>query len=575
MNLDGITLHSITSELQQILALGQISKIYQLDARSLYFRIFNDAGIHHLIITLDDSPRLYVTATVPATPDIPTGLCMFLRKYYENGRIASIRQLHLDRLIEIAIDVLNTSGQLVTRKIYVELMGKYSNVIFTENGIILDALIKTGKGKSSIRSITPKEGYTFPPNFTRMDPFAFTAQELVEMMDSGAEEPLGQWMLHRFNGTSTVLLDELSKQCGLSVEAPVEALSPADKFTWCRAIENLGKSLADCHGAYVYTRGKKEILFPIPLASLEGQPVRHYKSVQTYLNEYEQCHRNLNGEQEQLRKKIVKLIEKQERKIKRIAQEMKETAKMDTYKLYGDLLMIHAYEKYQHQPSISVTNLLSPEQEEITITLNPAYSLTDNANSYYKRYTKMRNRKEKSQELHDENERYLAYLRSLEYALDNTTGKAELTDIKAEMLQMGLIRSTNRDKLRKEFSQKILTVSIDGIEIWIGRNNRQNDFLTMKKAHPYDLWFHAKNMPGSHVILACHKVEPTEHQLTAAAQLAAYYSKGRNSSKVEVDCVTCRNIKKPAHAVPGYVIFENQTTYIVEPKDWAKNKKGK
>lgn len=575
MNLDGITLHSITSELQQILALGQISKIYQLDARSLYFRIFNDAGIHHLIITLDDSPRLYVTATVPATPDIPTGLCMFLRKYYENGRIASIRQLHLDRLIEIAIDVLNTSGQLVTRKIYVELMGKYSNVIFTENEIILDALIKTGKGKSSIRSITPKEGYTFPPNFTRMDPFAFTAQELVEMMDSGAEEPLGQWMLHRFNGTSTVLLDELSKQCSIAVEALVKALSPADKFTWCRAIENLGKSLADCHGAYVYTRGKKEILFPIPLASLEGQPVRHYKSVQTYLNEYEQCHRNLNGEQEQLRKKIVKLIEKQERKIKRIAQEMKETAKMDTYKLYGDLLMIHAYEKYQHQPSISVTNLLSPEQEEIAITLNPAYSLTDNANAYYKRYTKMRNRKEKSQELHDENERYLAYLRSLEYALDNTTGKAELTDIKAEMLQMGLIRSTNRDKLRKEFSQKILTVSIDGIEIWIGRNNRQNDFLTMKKAHPYDLWFHAKNMPGSHVILACHKVEPTEHQLTAAAQLAAYYSKGRNSSKVEVDCVTCRNIKKPAHAVPGYVIFENQTTYIVEPKDWAKNKKGK
>ena len=180
----------------------------------------------------------------------------------------------------------------------------------------------------------------------------------------------------------------------------------------------------------------------------------------------------------------------------------------------------------------------------------------------------MRNRIQKSGELHEENARYLNYLYSLEYALENTSTKSEITDIKVEMRQMGLIKSSSKDKLRREFSQDILTVRVDGLDIWIGRNNRQNDFLTLKKAHPYDLWFHVKNRPGSHVILACHNAQPTNTQLTAAAELAAWYSKARQDSKVEVDCTLVRNVKKPAHAVPGYVVFEGQTTYNVQPKKW-------
>lgn len=242
---------------------------------------------------------------------------------------------------------------------------------------------------------------------------------------------------------------------------------------------------------------------------------------------------------------------------------------MEMYKLYGDLLMIHAYEEYNHEASKQIVNILSEKQELITIPLDPAYSLSENANRYYKRYTKLRNRKDKAKELHDANQEHLSYLQSLQYALENISGKAELNDVKNEMYQMGLLRTSTRDKMHREFSQDILTVDADGIDIWIGRNNRQNDFLTLKKARPYDLWFHVKDMPGSHVILACHRVEPTEHQIMMAAQLAAFFSKGRQSSKVEVDVTYCRYVKKPAHAVPGYVIFENQTTYMVEPKDWS------
>ncbi len=570
MNLDGITLHCISKELRAVLTGGQITKIYQLDGRSLYFRIFNDLGAHHFIITLDDSPRLYISEQMPATPDVPTGLCMFLRKYYENGRIASINQLHMDRLIEIAVDVLNAAGQLVTRKIHVELMGKYSNVIFTEDGVIIEALIKTRRDKQALRTIIPKEPYVFPPNFMRMNPFEFSAYELSDIMNSRDDEPLGKWMLKRFNGMSTVVLNELSARTGIDKKVSVSSLSPADIFSWCRAVETLGREIKNTAGAYVYTAEEKEIIFPLLLQSLRDNPYRYYASIEDYLNEYQAaCHNMLNSELEAMQKRVGKLIEKQKKKIKRIKDELQETSKMDTYKLYGDLLMIYAYEKHAHEKSVTLANILSAQQEPVTIPLDPAYSMTANANRYYKRYVKMRNRKQKSAELIAENEDQLTYLYSLEYALENAENKAEIADIKAEMHHMGLLPSASKDKLKREFSQQILTVDAFGIPIWIGRNNRQNDFLTTKKAHPYDLWFHVKNQPGSHVILACHHIEPTEEQLTMAAQLAAYYSKARSSSKVEVDAVLVRNVKKPAHSVPGYVVFEKQTTYIVEPKDWS------
>jgi predicted ribosome quality control (RQC) complex YloA/Tae2 family protein len=570
MNLDGITLHCITNEIATILQNGQISRIYQPDGRTLYFRVFNDSGIHHLIITLDDSPRLYISPTMPPTPDVPTGLCMFLRKYYDNGRIASIKQLHMDRLIDFDIDVLDVSGRLVTRKMHVELMGKYSNVIFTENGTIIEALIKTGKKTTAVRTIAPKEPYDFPPNFMRMNPFEFSAQELVDMFHSDGEERLDKWMLKRFNGMSTLVLNELACRTGIHKDTLVGDLSADDIAVWCQAVVTFGHELEGISGAYVYTIKGKEVIFPLELQSLAQYPRRHFTLIEEYLSEYQATHRPLNGEQENLRKKVGKLIEKQKRKIKRIASELKETSKMDTYKLYGDLLMIYAYEKHDHEKSVTLANLLSEQQEPLTISLNPAYSMTDNANRYYKRYVKMRNRLQMSSQLHEENEGHLTYLYSLEYALENISTKAELADVKAEMQQMGLLPQTGKNKMHREFSQDILTVHADGLDIWVGRNNRQNDFLTLKKAHPYDLWFHVKNQPGSHVILACHNVTPTDHQIEMAAQLAAYYSKARDSSKTEVDSTLVKHVKKPAHAVPGYVIFDHQTTYIAEPKDWSK-----
>lgn len=566
MNIDGITLQCITKELQKELTGGQITKIYQPRARTLYFRIFSATGLHHVIITLDESPRIYIAEKMPPMPDTPSALCMFLRKYYENGRISSLRQLHLDRLLEIDVDILNVSGTLVTRKIHVELMGKYSNVIFTEDGIILEALIKTGHHKTALRTIAPKEPYGFPPNFMRMDPFAFCAEELSAFMTPGEEEELGKWMLQRFNGISTVVLRELSYRTGIDYTRSVETLSDSERFAWCRAVERFGQELTNITGIYVYTQEKKDILFPLALDSLQNLPHRHLTDIQTYLNTYQQQQGSLNGEQEELKKQVGKRIEKQKKKIRRMTAEIKETEKMDLYKLYGDLLMIHAYLPWHHETQITVPDLLSETQEPLSIPLHPAYSLTDNANRYYKKYTKLRRRKEMSQSLYQENETFLHYLYSLEYALETVTDKEEIEEVKAEMRQTRLLSSGRKERAKKESCRQIQSVTVDGMQVFIGHNNRQNDFLTGKKAHPYDLWFHAKNLSGSHVVLACHGQTPTPRQIERTAQIAAYYSKGRNAAKVEVDAALIKHVKKPPHAAPGFVLFTHQQTYRVSPQ---------
>ena len=572
MSLDGFSMHALVKELRRALVGGRIDKITQPNKQTIVLSIRQPGQNHLLHITTNPAnPAAHLLAKPLENPPEPPVFCMVLRKQIETGRIADLRQHGLDRLLLLDIDTLAAGGRITTKTLVLELMGKYSNVIFTEDGVIIEALIKTRKDKQALRTIFPKEPYDFPPNFMRMNPFDFSAEELAAMMETGTDEPLGKWMLKRFNGMSTVVLDELAVRSGLDKNALVQDLSPADKFSWCRCIERLGQELDGVSGAFVYTVKGKEIIFPLELQSLSAYPRRRFSSIEEYLDDYQAASKgSLNGEQEDMQKRVAKLIEKQKKKIKRISSELKETDKMDTYKLYGDLLMIYAYEKHDHEKSVTVANLLSEQQEPITIPLEPAYSMTDNANRYYKRYTKMRNRKQKSAELIAENEQHLQYLYSLEYALDNIGSKAEIVDIKAEMRQMGLISSTSKDKMKREFSQQILTADAGGIPIWVGRNNRQNDFLTQKKAHPYDLWFHIKNQPGSHVILACHNVTPTDEQIEMAAQMAAYYSKARGTSKAEVDCALVRNVKKPAHAAPGFVVFENQTTYVVEPKDWSK-----
>lgn len=568
MNLDGIALSMLVTELSTALEGGQITKIYQPNDRTLYFRIHTSCQTHHFILTLDGSPRLFLTAAPPPTPDTPTGLCMFLRKYFENGRIGTITQLHLDRIIVIDTDILDNRGKLITRKIYIELMGKYSNIIFTENGTILEALIKTRPDKDQIRPIVPKQLYELPPNHARMNPFDFTAIELLELMDTGdATLPLDKWMYATFNGMSNLFLGEVGRQTSVELEMPLNKLDLPLKKAWISELLAVKTALATQTGCWVYRSGKKSIMFPLRLHDNSLSEEKFFPTINAYLEQFEQLGQRTNAEQTNLLKTVKSLVRKQLKKIQKIGKELTETEKMSEYKLYGDLLMINAWQKAAHQTSITVQNILAEEQDDLVIILNPARSLTDNANQYYKKYIKLRNRKKMADGLIADNHDFLLYLQSVEYSLENKMTKNELNDIKNELYQMKIIKTMPRDKIKKEFTQKILTVTVDDLDIWIGKNNRQNDYLTLKKARPDDLWFHTKNVPGSHVILACHNVTPTDKQILQAAELAAWNSKGRDSSKVEVDYVSCRYIKKPNHAPPGFVIYENQQTLVVKPTD--------
>ncbi len=566
MNLDGFILQRLAKELEEALCTGQITKIYQLDSRSLYFRIHVGCQQHHLILSLKKTPILYLAPTAPVTPDTPTGLAMLLRKYLENGRIGAIRQLDKDRIIVLDIDVMGADGKLVTRRIYCELMGKHSNFIFTENGIILDALIRHQQDTATSRFIAPKTTYELPPNHARMDFTAFSITELEEILlhaavSDNTEIPIHTAIPKLFHSIPSYLVEELCHRANLDGSQP---LCRENVSLCANTLCMLGKEItAETVPAYLYHKNGKSFLSPIRLTFASEIP----KEIPVLLQFFAAAGENgsqISQEQEPLLHLVKQHIKKCRRKIANIQKDLTETAAMDTCRLYGDLLMAHAYMDCHYKKEITVTNLFSETQEAVTIPLTPEISLTDNANRYYRKYTKLRNRIQTSDTLIQDAERTLSYLQSVEYSLTLPLKKEEIYSIRQELADMRILSQKNtHPKPVKNTMHMVYTK--DGYTIWVGKNNQQNEMLSLKKAHPYDLWFHAKNIPGSHVILRCHDQEPTTEILTAAAQLAAYYSKGKNSPKVEVDSVLCRQLRKPAGSPPGFVVYENQKTYLVQP----------
>lgn len=563
MNLDGIILQRLGQELNETLRTGQITKIYQLDSCTLYFRVHTGCEQHHLIFTLNRTPLVYLAKESPVTPDTPTGLAMFLRKYLENGRIGAIYALDHDRILVFDIDVMGPNGQLITRRFYGELMGKHSNFILTEENVILDALVRHQKETATSRFIGPKTPYELPPNHHRMNPLDFTAQELYDLLESQYEEgdSLTGLLPRLFLNLPMYMMEEIAYRAN---ETPTEAVRPSSFALISQALYDVSQEIKGSTQVFVYRSKGRTILSPIVLSHKTEKP-HVLSSLLAFLQEEMEKAEGFSPEQTNLLHLVQQQIKKQERKVKNIQKDQKETEQLDLCRLYGDLLMAYAYMDSHYKSALTVANLFSPEQEEISIPLTPGHTITENANRYYRKYTKLKNRIHQSQLILDEIKRLITYLQSVEYSLTLPLKKEELKAIRQELGDIKILSKKKESPKVAKVGPTYYTCEKEGFTIWIGKNNQQNDWLSLKKAHPYDLWFHAKNIPGSHVILRCHDQEAPEEVILYAAQLAAYYSKGKESPKVEVDSLYCRQLKKPVGSPPGFVVYENQKTYFVAP----------
>ena len=564
MNLDGLTMSVLAKELNERLQTGQIQKLYQIDKTTLLFKIRALNEDHSLVITVGATPAMYLSKPLQDLPKEPSSLCMFLRKHIEGSRIVKVEQINGDRIMCIQTDKLEMDGSITSTFIYVELMGKYSNCIFVQDGVILESLIHVSPLMNRERSISPKLYYELPPNANRVSLMDFDYNEIKNLLTSFGDGTVQQSIRTIFNGFGKPLLDEVLLTSDLSGNEIISDLIPTQVDALAKALYELKIKLNESNGLLTLINDNNKKAHATFILQ-NYKVLKEYSTISEALEESIHNTKSIHTADKELEKILTAAIKKEEGRHQKIKDELDDTNKMDTYKLYGDILMINAHLQVQYEPSIQLQNLLSEEGELLTIPLKPNLTIVENGQWYYKLYTKLKNRMVSGEYQLNASTTKLEYLKSILYSISLATTRESLEEIRKECMDAGIIKKSKKPLSYKLGKSNYIHLTINEGEIFIGRNNQQNEYLTHRFAKPTDIWFHTQDIQGSHLILRLN-VEPDDMILSKVAQYAAYFSKARETSKVPVDYTYIKNIKKPPGSPLGFVIFSTHQTMIVEPK---------
>ena len=564
MNLDGLTMSVLAKELNERLQTGQIQKLYQIDKTTLLFKIRALNEDQSLVITVGATPAMYLSKPLQDLPKEPSSLCMFLRKHIEGSRIVKVEQINGDRIMCIQTDKLEMDGSITSTFIYVELMGKYSNCIFVQDGVILESLIHVSPLMNRERSISPKLHYELPPNANRVSLMDFDYNEIKNLLTSFGDGTVQQSIRTIFNGFGKPLLDEVLLTSDLSGNEIISDLISTQVDALAKALYELKIKLNESNGLLTLINDNNKKAHATFILQ-NYKVLKEYSTISEALEESIHNTKSIHTADKELEKILTAAIKKEEGRHQKIKDELDDTNKMDTYKLYGDILMINAHLQVQYEPSIQLPNLLSEDGELLTIPLKPNLTIVENGQWYYKLYTKLKNRMVSGEYQLNASTTKLEYLKSILYSITLATTRESLEEIRKECMDAGIIKKSKKPLSYKLGKSNYIHLTIDEGEIFIGRNNQQNEYLTHRFAKPTDIWFHTQDIQGSHLILRLN-VEPDDMILSKVAQYAAYFSKARETSKVPVDYTYIKNIKKPPGSPLGFVIFNTHQTMIVEPK---------
>ena len=564
MNLDGLTMSVLAKELNERLQTGQIQKLYQIDKTTLLFKIRALNEDQSLVITVGATPAMYLSKPLQDLPKEPSSLCMFLRKHIEGSRIVKVEQINGDRIMCIQTDKLEMDGSITSTFIYVELMGKYSNCIFVQDGVILESLIHVSPLMNRERSISPKLYYELPPNANRVSLMDFDYNEIKNLLTSFGDGTVQQSIRTIFNGFGKPLLDEVLLTSDLSGNEIISDLIPTQVDALAKALYELKIKLNESNGLLTLINDNNKKAHATFILQ-NYKVLKEYSTISEALEESIHNTKSIHTADKELEKILTAAIKKEEVRHQKIKDELDDTNKMDTYKLYGDILMINAHLQVQYEPSIQLPNLLSEDGELLTIPLKPNLTIVENGQWYYKLYTKLKNRMVSGEYQLNASTTKLEYLKSILYSISLATTRESLEEIRKECMDAGIIKKSKKPLSYKLGKSNYIHLTIDEGEIFIGRNNQQNEYLTHRFAKPTDIWFHTQDIQGSHLILRLN-VEPDDMILSKVAQYAAYFSKARETSKVPVDYTYIKNIKKPPGSPLGFVIFNTHQSMIVEPK---------
>ena len=574
MAFDGIVISNLTYELNTNLVGGRISKISMPEDNELIFTIKNNAKTYRLLVSASASlPLVYLTDVNKPAPKVAPAFLMLLRKYIGTAKINNIFQMGLERILCFELEHLNELGDLSHKRMYIEIMGKHSNIIFTdENNKIIDSIKRISANMSSLREVLPGREYFLPEELKKKDLLNTKLEEFIEILKS-KEYPLSKSIYMNFAGISPLIAEEIILRASLPSQAPSTSLGELEYTHLFHTIQNLLEDINNHNFTpNIIYKGEEAIEFSsINLYSYEGKEYKKesFDSVSKMLYDFYSSREAfvLNRQKSSdLRRIVNTALERASKKYDLQEKQLQDADKKDIYRVYGDLLNTYGYSLKGGESSFTTENFYD-NNKEITIPLDKNKSAKENAKKYYDKYAKLsRTTKALSEEiLKTKND--VEHLQSIQTALEVSSDDESLSQIRQELVDFGYIKKHSSAKKQKIASHPYHYISSDGYDIYVGKNNYQNEELTFKVATGNDWWFHAKGIPGSHVILKSNNEEELpDRAYEEAAALAAFYSKAKDADKVEVDYIQKKNIKKVAGAAPGFVIYHSNWSMVATPK---------
>ncbi len=573
MAFDGFTMAALTKELSDTLTEGRLQKIAQPEPDELLLTIKNNRTTYRLVLSASPAlPLIYLTEESKISPLTAPNFCMLLRKHLNGARITGISQYGLERVLRIDMENRNELGDLVEKALVIEIMGKHSNIIFlNENNQIIDSIKHVSALVSSVREVLPGREYFIPNTKEKHDPFTLTTEQWIKEV---VTQPvtIAKGLCNYFTGFSFTLAQEIAYRSHVDGDAPFASLNGNQLSALYTQLNEIIQQTKQGHfsSEIVFDHEEPVDFCAFPLTMHEQREHRPFSSmsqtVETFYREKDTIQR-IRQKSVDLRKSIMTLLDRNRKKYLLQEKQLIDTEKRERYKVYGELIQTYGYQLTEEDKVLNCINYY--DNTEISIPIDPTLTPMENANKYFARYGKLKRTYEAVTIQLAETKELMDHLETILTALDIARYEEDLVLIKQELIDSGYIRGKGQQGKKggkvMPKSKPLHYISSDGYDIYVGKNNYQNEHLSFKVATGNDWWFHVKQAPGSHVVVKCNNEEPPISTFEEAASLAAYYSSKQNSDKVEVDYTQKKNLKKPSGSKPGFVVYYTNYSIIVTP----------
>lgn len=569
MALDGIVIANVVNELTPLLVNGRINKIAQPEKDELILTIKNNKGQYRLLMSANASlPLLYITDSNKPAPLTAPGFCMLLRKHINNGKIISISQVGLERVVDFEIEHLNEMGDICQKHLIIELMGKHSNIIFCDNdNKIIDSIKHISAQISSVREVLPGRTYFIPETMHKCSPLCISYEEFNENV-YGRSCEIQKAVYTSLTGISPCIATEICHLASIAPDRHTSALTDNEKLHLFNIFSGIMADIKEhiFNPCIVYSKNRPVEFASIPLTNYEEYEVKSYPSICTVLKEFysqKDTFTRIHQKSADLRRIVSTLLSRDRKKLELMEKQLADTQKRESFRIYGELINTYGYNIPEKSRSFTALNYYT--NEEITIPLDENLTPRENSVKYFDKYNKLKRTFEATTALIKEVNDEISHLESISTALDIAVNESDLAQIKDELCSYGYIKRKITGKKEHFASKPFHYISSDGYHIYVGKNNYQNEDLTFRLANGNDWWFHIKDLPGSHVIVKSGSDELPDSTFEQAASLAAHYSKARNQEKAEVDYTQKKNIKKPGASKPGFVIYHTNYSMNISP----------